>query len=661
MKKIINPTIVHSATQPTEKADLWIKALPNNQNTLMIFDNGYENVDSNLTERLNNEAQAREDADIAEANKRLEEDTKLNNRVDKEITDRTNADNALNTTLTNKINEEANARTNADNALSNRITTNLNSINTINSKIPSQASHTNQLADKEFVNSSIANDAATFQGTFESVNDLPTTNVKKNDYAFIVTVVSGGNPEYKRYKYNGTQWLEEFVLNNSSFTANQWTAINSGISSNWMNDTTQSINEEIQARQDADNLIWEKLNKMTSQVQEITWAELKALRDNSNLTSGQFYRITDYQCTTVQSDTRSAGNQFDIIVLALTNNTLLEQAWAALHSGDTYFANSNLSAWKLWYCLDNDTTRFAWADSTNGKGVIYRMIDEFNNDIPYDFKNIQFKHPRNTTEYPYYYYTFASSTVEANTDLSLSTTQNIYLNKILPNINSSKQYINRILFIGSNCYGNTFGINCYNSSFLDTCYFNIFGNNCFENSFSSSCVCNTFRNNCSANNFRGGCTNNIFENYCRSNNLGTGCSYNIFGIDCQNNIFGSYCSHNIFGNRYLTNILENGCSYNTFGKNCQCIKFSKNSSGISNYSYYQHNHFGDGCQYILFKGEGSETPNTQVQNYNFAQGLQGTSDAYLTVDGIRNRSYETKVAKNSAGELKIYCEADLVQ
>ena len=27
MKRIINPTIVHSATQPTEKVDLWIKAL----------------------------------------------------------------------------------------------------------------------------------------------------------------------------------------------------------------------------------------------------------------------------------------------------------------------------------------------------------------------------------------------------------------------------------------------------------------------------------------------------------------------------------------------------------------------------------------------------------------------------------------------------------
>ena len=50
-----------------------------------------------------------------------------------------------------------------------------------------------------------------------------------------------------------------------------------------------------------------------------------------------------------------------------------------------------------------------------------------------------------------------------------------------------------------------------------------------------------------------------------------------------------------------------------------------------------------------------------MQNYNFAQGLQGTSDNYITVDGKRGRAYETKVAKNSSGTLKIYCEADSIQ
>lgn len=579
MKKIVNPTIVHSATQPSERADLWIKALPNNQNTLMIFDNGYENVDSNLTERLDNEAQERSDAD--------EE---------------------LNTTLTNKINQENAGRVSADNNLSDRINTNLNSINTINSKIPSQASSTNQLADKDFVNSSIANNAATFQGTFETVNDLPTTNVKNNDYAFIVSVTSEGNPEYKRYKYNGTQWIEEFTLNNSSFTANQWAAINSGITDTWINDTN------------------EKLENITSTtIIEITWSDLKAKRDAGELTLGQLYRITDYQCTTTESNTRSAGHQFDIIVLALSKNTLSEQAYAALHSGDTYFANNNLSAWKLWYCLDNDTNRFAWADNTNGKGVIYRMIDEFNNDVPYDFKNIQFKHPIDIAAHSSYYYTFASGDTVDNTDYSLSATQNIYSNKILLYINESKQSINKILFIGNNCYSNTFGAGCFNNSF---------GYNCFLNTFWKKCSGNSFGNNCARNIFGNSCIKNKLDEGCSSNFLLNNCSYNNLGYDS---------------------------TYNVFGYRCLYIKFASNSSSMFGLKYYQYNHFGDGCQYILFKGAEPASSNAQVQNYNFAQGLQGTSSAYLTVDGVRNRSYETKVAKNSAGELKIYCEADLIQ
>lgn len=611
MKKIVNPIIVHSATQPSERADLWIKALPNNQNTLMIFDNGYENVDSNLTERLDNEAQERSDAD--------EE---------------------LNTTLTNKINQENAGRVSADTNLSDRINTNLNSINTINSKIPSQASSTNQLADKDFVNSSIANDAATFQGTFETVNALPTTNVKKNDYAFIVSVTSEGNPEYKRYKYNGTQWIEEFTLNNSSFTANQWAAINSGITDTWINDTNEKL---------------EKAASSTNSIIEITWSDLKAKRDAGELTPSQFYRIIDYQCTTTEQNTRSAGHQFDIIVLALSKNTLSEQAYAALHSGDTYFANNDLSAWKLWYCLDNDTDRFKWADNTNGKGVIYRMIDEFNNDIPYDFKNIQFKHPINTGTYPYYYYTFASGNVDNNTDYSLSIVNRCYSNTISEYISrDNKRTLNSIVFIGNNCYFNTFESNCFSNSFLHMCYYNSFKASCCNIAFESGCYYNSFENGCREITFRDNCSYNSFGIDCYKNTFGFDCNFNTFGNNCYNNSIASYCYSNTFGHTCMYNTSGNYCSYNTFGNNCQYIK-------ISPYGYYQYNHFGDGCRYIVFTGAETASSNAQVQNYNFAQGLQGTSSAYLTVDGIRNRSYETKVAKNSAGELKIYCEADLVQ
>lgn len=111
-----------------------------------------------------------------------------------------------------------------------QITTNTNAISTINSKIPSQASSSNQLADKDFVNSSIATSTATFRGTFNSVAELEAYSGDKddNDYAFVTGTDAQGNTYYDRYKYNGTAWVFEYRLNNSSFTSAQWAAINSG-------------------------------------------------------------------------------------------------------------------------------------------------------------------------------------------------------------------------------------------------------------------------------------------------------------------------------------------------------------------------------------------------------------------------------------------------
>lgn len=123
----------------------------------------------------------------------------------------------------------------------------------IEEKIPAQASSTNQLADKDFVNSSIATSTATFRGTSDAATLadfeawLATLPADNNDYVFWKTVDSEGNTVYKRYKYSDADeshdssdsdssdepllghWLFEYELNNSSFTAEQWAAINSGI------------------------------------------------------------------------------------------------------------------------------------------------------------------------------------------------------------------------------------------------------------------------------------------------------------------------------------------------------------------------------------------------------------------------------------------------
>jgi len=93
--------------------------------------------------------------------------------------------------------------------------------------------------------------------------------------------------------------------------------------------------------------------------ESITWSALKTLRDNSNLVVGRLYRITDYVTTTVQTGTRSAGHPFDLVVIATAVNALSEDAKAILHNGDTYFANSDLNAWKVSYTIDNNDTRYA--------------------------------------------------------------------------------------------------------------------------------------------------------------------------------------------------------------------------------------------------------------------------------------------------------------
>ena len=103
-------------------------------------------------------------------------------------------------------------------------------IGVINGKIPAQATAQNQLADKDFVNSSIATATADFKGTYNSLEELEQVTADANDYAYVIATDAEGNTVYKRYKWvEGTGWMWEYDLNNSSFTAAEWAAIQSGI------------------------------------------------------------------------------------------------------------------------------------------------------------------------------------------------------------------------------------------------------------------------------------------------------------------------------------------------------------------------------------------------------------------------------------------------
>ena len=189
--------------------------------------------------------------------------------------------------------------------------------------------------------------------------------------------------------------------------------------------------------------------------------------------------------------------------------------------------------------------------------------------------------------------------------------------------------INNICFFWSICYNNTFGNDCYSNTFGKTCYSNTFGLNCYYNTFGSNCA---------------------------DNILGNSCFNNTFGSSCGANILGNGCVHTTFGSN---------CFYNSFGNNCAYIKFAASGEVTSpKYSYYRNNHFGGGCQYILFKGLDTASPHAQIQNYDFLQGLQGTEDHDLTIEGKRNRLYNTIVSKtsNDTGMFVYgYCLADIAK
>ena len=138
---------------------------------------------------------------------------------------------AAESSLTTALGNEVTRATAAENAVATRASS-------IEALIPAEATTGNQLADKAFVNSSIGTSTSNYISNngqpFTSYADLVayTGTVTNNDYAF-VTGEESGNAYYDRYKAsvsgNVVTWAKEYRLNNSSFTAEQWAAINSGI------------------------------------------------------------------------------------------------------------------------------------------------------------------------------------------------------------------------------------------------------------------------------------------------------------------------------------------------------------------------------------------------------------------------------------------------
>lgn len=106
-----------------------------------------------------------------------------------------------------------------------------------------------------FVNSSIETSTAEFKGTFETKAAMDAVTGNKNDYAFLIVKNNDQTVNhYERYKWvdtpvDNSNWVFEYNLNNSSFTAEQWAAINSGIKSTDVSQINTNKNDIITINQ----------------------------------------------------------------------------------------------------------------------------------------------------------------------------------------------------------------------------------------------------------------------------------------------------------------------------------------------------------------------------------------------------------------------------
>lgn len=263
-----------------------------------------------------------------------------------------------------------------------------------------------------------------------------------------------------------------------------------------------------------------------------------------------------------------------------------------------YFENNDLNAWQVKYVLDNEYSRYRWANS-NGKGVIYYLKDEFCNEATYDFKNIAYN--INNTKY----YTFSYIVNNEIYDGSIRHGNCCHHNKVGPDM---------VVAASGSFKG------------LSKIY--------FKNT-SSTAECN----------------NNIIENNCWSITFGSNCHGNKIGVECEQINFGNDCSY-IDIDTHTKNV--------TLGDNINTIKVGKNCTNIRLLDSSNNN--ANNCRQIVFGDYCTNTnikTSTQTSDNNFLQNIYVTNSISGTIEVSKLNDPRVKhVTKNENNEIIQYYESD---
>lgn len=356
-----------------------------------------------------------------------------------------------------------------------------------------------------------------------------------------------------------------------------------------------------QTSSSADDFIKNKPDLNATLYEEVTYSQLRTKIDNEQLAEGKKYRITDYVTLLDSGDNpsvsssykyKSAQHPFDLVVTATSASTLDCRAQAVLHDDDTYFDAEKLSKLKIWYSVIG--TDVEYAHPYNGKGCIYRMVDEFGNDCPYDFHNVMFKRKVNNGVYDEqsgtltWLYTFDSG-FGADVSFNAQFGNNVIKPYIVDDEGGNMhKLMDGTVFLGGGWYNNTIGFRCIEVTISDTCSSNIIGNDCT----------------------------------------------NIVLINSSDNVIGAYVTVSRISNLQKSDI----------GPSCGNL----NIGSASSQTYFYNIIVAGGNNSLSLAGDG----NGNVKYVYIEQGVSGTVTLY---GGL---SYGMRVGKQSDGSIRVYNEDD---
>ena len=291
----------------------------------------------------------------------------------------------------------------------------------------------------------------------------------------------------------------------------------------------------------------------------------------------------------------------------------------------------------------------AVSEQQSGKGGIYYMKDDRDNEMPIDFKN-----------------RLVSGKYIITTGTSDATLSVAHSNKI-GQAATSTLYVLGSIDVGSghtfrnNTIGTVQGVNVFNGSAYDNSFLELLGNNSFTGDVYSNTVGAGFQNNTFVGKFYnstigGGCTDNTFDDVAGSSSK----------LSISNSTIGNNVTGNNFGrlvNCTLGNYIKNckfgftvGAFFQGVNENLSLV----NSSGVT-VNYTRQWVFRSGAKGYTLVYDGTTSSNDPLLNITL--GARSNKDtSIISVEIPKSTKGENyTVAVNSSGSPVVYCEADLFQ